>query len=101
MNTFNQGAQMRAQQQFGTPGEFGSLQNSVRTVPDPTMVDPTMVDPAMVNQQQALNPVVNPAMVKQQQVLNPGINPTMVNQQQSLNPPVDNIFSQFGSILGL
>lgn len=86
MNTFNQGAQMRAQQQFGTPGEFGSLQNSVRTVPDPTMVDPTMVDPTMV---------------KQQQVLNPGINPTMVNQQQSLNPPVDNIFSQFGSILGL
>jgi hypothetical protein len=62
MNTFNQGAQMRAQQQFGTPGEFGSLQNSVRTVPDPTMVDPTMVN--------------------QQQVLNPGINPTMVNQQQ-------------------
>ena len=91
MNTFNQGAQMRAQQQFGTPGEFGSLQNSVRTVPDQTMVDPTMVDPTMVN----------PAMVKQQQVLNPGINPTMVNQQQSLNPPVDNIFSQFGSILGL
>jgi hypothetical protein len=86
MNTFNQGAQMRAQQQFGTPGEFGSLQNSVRTVPDQTMVDPTMVDPTMV---------------KQQQVLNPGINPTMVNQQQSLNPPVDNIFSQFGSILGL
>ena len=86
MNTFNQGAQMRAQQQFGTPGEFGSLQNSVRTVPDPTIVDPTMVDPTMV---------------KQQQVLNPGINPTMVNQQQSLNPPVDNIFSQFGSILGL
>ena len=91
MNTFNQGAQMRAQQQFGTPGEFGSLQNSVRTVPDPTMVDPTMVDPIMVD----------PTMVKQQQVLNPGINPTMVNQQQSLNPPVDNIFSQFGSILGL
>jgi hypothetical protein len=91
MNTFNQGAQMRAQQQFGTPGEFGSLQNSVRTVPDPTMVDPTMVDPTMVD----------PTMVKQQQVLNPGINPTMVNQQQSLNPPVDNIFSQFGSILGL
>ena len=83
MNTFNQGAQMRAQQQFGTPGEFGSLQNSVRTVPDPTMVDPTMVDPIMVD----------PTMVKQQQVLNPGINPTMVNQQQSLNPPVDNIFS--------
>ena len=74
MNTFNQGAQMRAQQQFGTPGEFGSLQNSVRTVPDPTMVDPTMVDPTMV---------------KQQQVLNPGINPTMVNQQQALNPVVD------------
>ena len=62
MNTFNQGAQMRAQQQFGTPGEFGSLQNSVRTVPDPTMVDPTMVDPAMVNQQQALNPVVDANM---------------------------------------
>ena len=57
MNTFNQGAQMRAQQQFGTPGEFGSLQNSVRTVPDPTMVDPTMV-----NQQQALNPVVDANM---------------------------------------
>ncbi len=86
MNTFNQGAQMRAQQQFGTPGEFGSLQNSVRTVPDQTMVDPTMVDPTMV---------------KQQQVLNPGINPTMVNQQQALNPPVDNIFNQFGSILRL
>ena len=62
MNTFNQGAQMRAQQQFGTPGEFGSLQNSVRTVPDPTMVDPTMVDPTMVNQQQALNPVVDANM---------------------------------------
>ena len=86
MNTFNQGAQVRAQQQFGTPGEFGSLQNSVRTVPDPTMVDPTMVDPAMVKQQQALNT---------------GINPAMVNQQQALNPPVDNAFSQFASILGL
>jgi hypothetical protein len=96
MNTFNQGAQMRAQQQFGTPGEFGSLQNSVRTVPDQTMVDPTMV-----NQQQALNQGIDPAMVKQQQALNLGINPTMVNQQQALNPPVDNIFSQFGSTLGL
>ena len=57
MNTFNQGAQMRAQQQFGTPGEFGSLQNSIRTAPDLTMVDPTMV-----NQQQALNPVVDANM---------------------------------------
>ena len=85
MNTFNQGAQVRAQQQFGTPGEFGSLQNSVRTVPDPTMVDPTMVDPAMVKQQQALNP---------------GINPTMVNQQQALNTGVDP-FSQFAAIMGL
>ena len=85
MNTFNQGAQMRAQQQFGTPGEFGSLQNSVRTVPDPTMVDPAMVDPAMVKQQQALNP---------------GINPTMVNQQQALNTGVDP-FSQFAAIMGL
>ena len=90
MNTFNQGAQVRAQQQFGTPGEFGSLQNSVRTVPDPTMVDPTMVDPAMVD----------PAMVKQQQALNPGINPTMVNQQQALNTGVDP-FSQFAAIMGL
>lgn len=85
MNTFNQGAQVRAQQQFGTPGEFGSLQNSVRTVPDPTMVDPAMVDPAMVKQQQALNP---------------GINPTMVNQQQALNTGVDP-FSQFAAIMGL
>ena len=65
MNTFNQGAQMRAQQQFGTPGEFGSLQNSVRTVQDPTMVDPALspvIDPTMVNQQQALNPVVDANM---------------------------------------